>query len=69
MLNNKQFTLKQLRGLSGLSQEELGKAVQLTARTIGTYENDIDSLKKVSYTKLQEIAKVLNVSVDDIFLG
>lgn len=69
MLNNKQFTLKQLRGLSGLSQEELGKAVQLTARTIGTYENDIDSFKKVSYTKLQEIAKVLNVSVDNIFLG
>lgn len=69
MLDQKQFTLKQLRRLSGMSQEELGEAVGLTSRTIGTYENDLDSLKNVSYAKLQEIAKALDVSVDDIFLG
>lgn len=69
MLDQKQFTLKQLRRLSGMSQEELGEAVGLTSRTIGTYENDLDSLKNVSYAKLQEIAKALDVSVNDIFLG
>ena len=42
MLDQKQFTLKQLRNLSGMSQEELGEAVGLTARTIGTYEKDIN---------------------------
>ena len=52
-----------------MSQEELGEAVGLTARTIGTYEKDINSLKNVSYAKLQEIAKALDVSIDNIFLG
>lgn len=69
MLDQKQFTLKQLRRLSGMSQEELGDAVGLTSRTIGTYEKDINALKNVSYGKLQEIAKALDISVDDIFLG
>ena len=69
MLDQKQFTLKQLRNLSGMSQEELGEAVGLSSRTIGTYEKDVNSLKKVSYAKLQEIAKALDVSVDNIFLG
>lgn len=69
MLDQKQFTLKQLRRLSGMSQEELGDAVGLTSRTIGTYEKDINALKNVSYAKLQEIAKALDISVDDIFLG
>ena len=69
MLDQKQFTLKQLRNLSGMSQEELGEAVGLSSRTIGTYEKDINSFKNVSYAKLQEIAKALDVSVDNIFLG
>lgn len=69
MLDQKQFTLKQLRNLSGMSQEELGEAVGLSSRTIGTYEKDINSLKNVSYAKLQDIAKALDVSVDNIFLG
>lgn len=69
MLDQKQFTLKQLRRLSGMSQEELGEAVGLTSRTIGTYEKDVTALKNVSYAKLQEIAKALDISVDNIFLG
>ena len=68
MLEQKRFTLKQLRNLSGMSQEELGEAVGLSSRTIGAYEKDISSLRKVSYGKLQEIAKELGVSVDNIKL-
>ena len=69
MLDQKQFTLKQLRNLSGMSQEDLGEAVGLSSRTIGTYEKDVISLRNASYAKLQEIAKALDVSVDNIFLG
>ena len=69
MLDQKQFTLKQLRNLSGMSQEDLGEAVGLSSRTIGTYEKDVISLRNASYAKLQEIAKALGVSVDNIFLG
>ena len=69
MLDQKQFTLKQLRMLAGLSQEELGKAIGVTSRTIGAYEADVEKLKNISYHRLMSIADVLDVSVDDIFLG
>lgn len=69
MLEQKQYTLKQLRRLAGITQEELGKRVGLTARTIGSYENDIDKLRNTPFQKIKELADALDVSVDDIFLG
>lgn len=69
MLGQEQYTLKQLRNLADLSQEELGDKVGLSARTIGTYEKDIEKLKNIPFQKLKEIAEALDVSIDDIFLG
>lgn len=69
MLEKDQYTLKQLRQLSGLSQKELGALIGVTERTIWNYENDVENLRKVSYPQLQRVAEVLDVKVDDIFLG
>lgn len=69
MLDQKQFTLKQLRGLAEMSQEELAEKIGVTARTIGAYESNPDNLRKASYQKLRAIAEALDVSVDNIFLG
>lgn len=69
MIGKEQHTLKQLRNYAGLSQEKFGERIGVTSRTVWTYENDIEALKKVSYPMLQKMAEVLNVEVDNIFLG
>lgn len=63
------YSLKELRARNNLSQEELAKLVNLTARTIINYENDIESFKNISYKNLEKLAIVLNVKMEDIFLG
>lgn len=69
MLGKKQYTLKELRKLSGHSQKQFAEKIGVTERTVWTYENDLESLQKVSYPMLQLMAKVLDVEVDNIFLG
>lgn len=68
MLDQKQFTLKQLRGLSGLSQKELASRVGVSDKTIQNYENGHAALSDAPYSRIKAIAKALDVSVDDIFL-
>lgn len=69
MLDQKQFSLKQLRGLSGMSQKELADKIGVTERTIGNYENVDGKLADAPYSRIKAIAAALDVSVDDIFLG
>lgn len=61
-------SLKTLRRLRSMTQEELSVKTGITARTIQNYENNISSLRKASYENLVALAGALNVSIDDIFL-
>lgn len=60
--------LTDLRKLNRLSQEELAAKTGLTPRTINNYEKDVNNLRKASYNNVEKIAKILKVTVDDIFL-
>lgn len=61
-------TLKTLRRFRGMTQEELAKATGITSRTIMSYENDVEKLRKARYDTIDKLANALSVSVDDIFL-
>lgn len=61
--------LKVLRVKADLTQEELAQKAGLTTRSIGFYEADVNNLRKAKYPTLENLAKALGVSVDDIFLG
>lgn len=69
MENKKEkYTLKQLRGLNGLTKEELAKKSEVTSRTIYIYETDLTKMRNGKYATLEKIAKALGVRVGDIFL-
>ncbi|MGT2888086.1 helix-turn-helix domain-containing protein [Streptococcus didelphis] len=63
-----QLTLKELRQLRKMTQEELAVQTGISIRTISRYEKDVKVLRRAKYEKLREIANILSVSVDDIFL-
>ncbi|MBG9981716.1 helix-turn-helix transcriptional regulator [Aerococcaceae bacterium DSM 111020] len=63
------YSLKELRALNGISRKELAERTGLNYNTILGYENDISKLRKASYENLENLAKNLNVGVDDIFLN
>lgn len=63
------FTIKQWRGVRGLTQEELAKMSGVSAKTIYTYETEEGSLGNAKYITVQRIADALEVRLDDIFLG
>lgn len=69
MLDKKKYPLENLRGLAGMSQKELAEKVGLSTWTISMYEKDINKFRAVSHVKLKEIAKALDVSIEDIFIG
>jgi transcriptional regulator with XRE-family HTH domain len=58
--------LRQKRILSGMSQEDLGKALGLTFQQIQKYES---GLNRISCSKLYELALLLNVSIEYFFEG
>lgn len=62
------FTLKQLRGIRGITKEELAKRSGVTARTIFLYENDIHTMRRGKYDTLEKIARALGVEVVDMLL-
>lgn len=68
MSKNKKTTLRQLRELKGLTQEELASMVGITARTLNLYEADTSNLRKAKYETVKTLATVLGVTVDNIFL-
>jgi transcriptional regulator with XRE-family HTH domain len=62
-------TLRQIRREKDITQEKLGETTGLSPRIISLYENDIEALRGASYYNLEKIASVLEVKVNDIFLG
>ncbi|MCL0312835.1 helix-turn-helix transcriptional regulator [Apilactobacillus sp. TMW 2.2459] len=63
------FTLKQLRMFKNISIADLAAKSHTTENTIHKYENNVSALRKASYERIDEIAKVLGVKVGDIFLN
>ena len=63
------LTLAQWRKLRGLSQEEMAKKVNVSTRTIWSYENDINNLRNASYNTISLIANALEIRIGQIFLG
>lgn len=64
-----QYSLKQWRNLRGYSQEGLAREVGVSTRTISNYENDVENLGNASYKRVQKIVDVLDIKLDQIFLG
>lgn len=62
-------TLYDLRRARRLTQKELAEKTGLTERTIITYEMDVTKFRKAKYETVENIAKVLGVGIDDIFLS
>lgn len=56
--------LRLRRNLVGMSQEQLGNALGLTFQQIQKYERGIN---RISASRLHQICKILNVSVDYFF--
>lgn len=67
-MNGERLSIKQLRGLRLMTQNELSIATGISARTIGAYEDDVNKLRKASYETIEALAIALGVLVDDIFL-
>lgn len=61
--------LKIHRVRAGLTQEELGRKLNVSGSVISWYERDVNNLRKVKYERIEELARALGVTVDDIFLG
>ena len=61
-----QFTLPELRARHKLSQEDVAKKLGISRQAYSNWEKNINSL---TVAKLKELAKVLDVEPQDIFLG
>lgn len=74
MVGNKKYTLKQLRGLSGLTQRELAERTNLTENTISDYETKPERIRSAKISTLEKILNALGeeigmeLSINDIFL-
>ncbi|GEN48907.1 helix-turn-helix domain-containing protein [Ligilactobacillus pobuzihii] len=68
-IKQEKFTLRQWRGIRGMSKTELSKRSKITDRTIALYEQDLSALRKAKYENLESLAEALNIRVDDIFLS
>ena len=55
--------LKLLRNLKGYTQEEVAKKLNISRRAYTSIENDAT---KIDYSRLEEIAKLYNISLKDI---
>lgn len=68
-MNMSKSTLYDLRRAKRMTQKELAEKTGLTERTIITYEMNIKKLRKAKYETVENIANILEVSVDQIFLS
>ena len=64
-----QYSIKELRARKDISQEELARLTNLTARTIYNYEKNVFNLRNASYSNIKKIADALDVELEEIFLG
>ena len=68
-LSDNKSTLYDLRRSRRMTQKELAEQTGLTERTTITYEMDIKKFRKAKYETVENIAKILGVSIDQIFLS
>ena len=68
-MSDNKSTLYDLRRSRRMTQKELAEQTGLTERTIITYEMDIKKFRKANYETVENIAKILGVSIDQFFLS
>lgn len=65
-LHGLQYTLKELRARHGLTQQMLADKIGVSATTVRTWEK---FPARMQVAKLQALADVFGVRIDEIFLG
>lgn len=58
------YHMKELRAKNGWSQKEVAKMLNVSVQTYNAWENDFGCVK---IKKANDIAKLFNVTLDDIF--
>lgn len=61
--------LRVLRARAEMTQQQLAEKAGISSKSIGLYESDVNNLRKADYITIEKLAKALNVTVNDIFLG
>lgn len=61
--------LRVLRARAEMTQQQLAEKAGISSKSIGLYESDVNKLRKADYETIEKLAKALNVTVNDIFLG
>lgn len=64
-MNERQFTLKELRARKDKTQEEVAKDLGISLQTYNAWEKDISN---VAISKVMAVAEYFGVKVGDIFL-
>lgn len=68
MVLEEKYTIRQLRGLRGMTQAELAEKVGVSETTIGEYESKPGRIKNAKYSTIEKLASALQVDIADIFL-
>lgn len=58
--------LKRIREAAGLSQSQLAKCAEVSSRTIQSYEQGERAINKAQGIVLHQLAKALNVNIEDL---
>ena len=64
-LQNRQYTLKELRARKDKTQEEVARDLGISVQTYNAWEKDISN---VAISKVMAVAEYFDVMVGDIFL-
>lgn len=64
-MQNRQYTLKELRARKNKTQEEVAKDLGISVQTYNAWEKDISN---VAISKVMAVAEYFGVLVGDIFL-
>lgn len=62
------LTVRQLRGLRGLTQAELAEKIGVKEQTVSDYETKPGRLINAKFSTIELLADALKVNIDDIFL-
>lgn len=65
MVNEMQFTLKELRARKNMTQEQVAKELGVSVQTYNAWEKDISN---VAVSKVQAVADFFGVKIGQIFL-
>lgn len=63
------LTIRQWRSLKGMSKAKLSRDSGVTERTIYRLEETQKNVQNANFKTLYKLAEVLEIRVDDIFLG